>query len=254
MDGKMIRDHLGLLTLAQHEDGAPQTVAVYDQKEGTPRCEQVVATVLLEKLPALDGKHITADALHCQKTNARAVVEKGGDYHFHVKGNQPGLLAQELDARLGPPFFVQTTAGRGRVEVRALGALAFAASAAEFPFARSIVVVRRATTYRKKAKTVTETRYDVSSAETSDYTPEQWQSLVRGHSGGVEIRNHWRRDAVWGEDHAPMRHAGVLASLALLRNALFALLPEHFPGVSHPEIHAQLHSHPVACLRVLRST
>ncbi len=64
--------------------------------------------------------------------------------------------------------------------------------------------------------------------------------------GGVEIRNHWRRDAVWGEDHSRTRHPGVLASLALL--------PEHFPGVSHPEIHEQLHSHPAAWLRVLRST
>src|SRR5580765_7268899 len=40
LDGKMIREHIGLLTLAQHEDGAPQAVALYDQKEGTPRCEQ----------------------------------------------------------------------------------------------------------------------------------------------------------------------------------------------------------------------
>ena len=113
MDGKMIRDHLGLLTLAQHEDGAPQAVAVYDQKEGTPRCEQVVATALLEKIPALDGKLITADALHCQKANARAVVEKGGEYLFQVKGNQPSLLAQAqaldaaaaaLDTRPAPPF------------------------------------------------------------------------------------------------------------------------------------------------------
>ena len=30
----MIRDHIGLLTLAQHEDGAPQSGGyVYDQKE-----------------------------------------------------------------------------------------------------------------------------------------------------------------------------------------------------------------------------
>jgi hypothetical protein len=106
LDGKMIRHHLGLLTLAQHEDGAPQAVAVYDQKEGTPRCEQTVATALFEKLPALDGKLITADALHCQKPNARAVVEKGGEYLFQIKGNQPGLLAQAqaFDARPGTPF------------------------------------------------------------------------------------------------------------------------------------------------------
>ena len=38
MDGKMVRDPIGLLALAQHEDGAPQAVAVHDPKEGTPRC------------------------------------------------------------------------------------------------------------------------------------------------------------------------------------------------------------------------
>jgi hypothetical protein len=106
LDGKMIRDHIGLLTLAQHEDGAPQAVAVYDQKENTPRCEQTAAVALLEQLPALDEKLITADPLHCQRTHARTIVEKGGDYLFQVKGNQPKLLAQaqKLDALADTPF------------------------------------------------------------------------------------------------------------------------------------------------------
>jgi len=106
MDGKMIRDHIGLLTLAQHEDGAPQALAVYDQKEGTPRCEQSAAASLLEKLPALDGKIITADPLHCQRKTARALVEKGGDYLLQIKGNQPSLLrqARRLDALQDTPF------------------------------------------------------------------------------------------------------------------------------------------------------
>lgn len=113
LDGKMIRDHLGLLTLAQHEDGAPQAVAVFDQKEGTPRCEQTVATKLLQKLSALDERTITADPLHCQKANARAVVEKGGDFLFQIKGNQPGLLAQAqaLDALPATPFLSKLTPG-----------------------------------------------------------------------------------------------------------------------------------------------
>lgn len=106
MDGKMIRNHIGLLTLAQHEDGAPQAVAIYDQKEDTPRCEQTAAASLLEKLPALDGKIITADPLHCQRQHARTIVEKGGDYLLQIKGNQPKLLklAQGLDALKDTPF------------------------------------------------------------------------------------------------------------------------------------------------------
>ena len=106
LDGKMIRDHIGLLTLAQHEDGAPQAMAVYDQKENTERCEQTAGAALLEKLPALDGKLITADPLHCQRKTARLIVAKGGDYLLQIKGNQPGLLkqAQRLDALKDPPF------------------------------------------------------------------------------------------------------------------------------------------------------
>ena len=106
LDGKMIRDHIGLLTLAQHEDGAPQAVAVYDQKEGTPRCELSAAATLLAKLPALDGKIITADPLHCQRKTASVIVEKGGAYLVQIKGNQPNLLKQARgrDALPGTPF------------------------------------------------------------------------------------------------------------------------------------------------------
>ncbi len=106
LDGKMIRNHIGLLTLAQHDDGAPQAIAVYDQKEGTERCEQTAAAQLLERLPALDNKIITADALHCQKEHARAIVEKGGDYLLQIKGNQPTLLkqAEGLNAIQSTPF------------------------------------------------------------------------------------------------------------------------------------------------------
>jgi len=106
MDGKMIRNHIGLLTLAQHEDGAPQAIAIYDQKEGTERCEQSAAAAVLEHLPALDGKLITADPLHCQRRLGRVIVEMGGDYLLQIKGNQPHLLrkAQQLDALKDTPF------------------------------------------------------------------------------------------------------------------------------------------------------
>jgi hypothetical protein len=111
LDGKMIRDHIGLLSLAQHEDGVPQAVAVYDQKEGTDRCELSAATALLEKLPALDGKIITADPLHNQRKHARTIVGKGGDYLFQIKDNQPRLFqrAQSLDALQDTPFLPTPT-------------------------------------------------------------------------------------------------------------------------------------------------
>ncbi len=115
LDGKMIRDHIGLLTLAQHEDGAPVAVAIYDQKEDSGRCEQSAAGALLEQLPALDGKLITGDPLHCQRKHAATIVEKGGDYLLQVKANQPHLFqkAQALDQLQSTPFFKRPDSGTG---------------------------------------------------------------------------------------------------------------------------------------------
>jgi hypothetical protein len=108
LDGKMIRDQIGMITLAEHEDGSPYAIALMDQKEGTERCELAAAQELLKTLPALDGKTITADALHCQKETARIIVEKGGDYLLQIKANQPTLLAlaQKLE-KVTPPFFAK---------------------------------------------------------------------------------------------------------------------------------------------------
>ena len=89
LDGKMIRDHIGLLTLAQHEDGAPQAVAVYDQKEGTQRCELSAAAKLLEELPALDGKIITADPLHCQRNTPGPSWKRAGIICSRSKATSP---------------------------------------------------------------------------------------------------------------------------------------------------------------------
>jgi len=111
MDGKMIRNHIGTLTLSSHEDNAPRAMALHDQKEGTQRCELKAAQTLLESLPSLEGKLITADALHCQKQTAQHIVDKGGDYLLQVKGNQPSLhaicqtRASQAQATPGTPFF-----------------------------------------------------------------------------------------------------------------------------------------------------
>ena len=75
--------------------------------------------------------------------------------------------------------------------------------------------------------------------------------LIRGHWGGVEIRNHWRRDAVMGEDRSRSRHPKLLANLALLRSALLALLADHYPDQPLPQIREHLHSRPGQCLALL---
>ncbi len=52
---------------------------------------------LLARL-ALDGRLVTADAMHCQKATARTILGRGGDHVRALKGNQPAPYA---DVRLG---------------------------------------------------------------------------------------------------------------------------------------------------------
>jgi len=60
---------------------------------------------LLEPLP-LAGALVTADAEHCQRAHAQFLVyEKGADYLFLAKGNQPSLeklAAQQLPGGFSP--------------------------------------------------------------------------------------------------------------------------------------------------------
>jgi len=71
-----------------------------------PLCPDAKALLRAPQLPALDGQLLTADPLHCQRGHARTIVEKGGDYLFQIKGNQPGLRqqAQRLDTLQATPF------------------------------------------------------------------------------------------------------------------------------------------------------
>ena len=124
---------------------------------------------------------------------------------------------------------------------------------ADFPFARSLSVVRSQRTVKKTGQTSTESRYYLSSVPAQDYRPEQWLGLIRGHWGGVEIRNHWRRDALMGEDRSRSRNPNLLANLALIRSALLALLADHYPGQSLPEVRERLHSRPGKCLDLFNS-
>lgn len=122
------------------------------------------------------------------------------------------------------PFFAQSTKGHGRLEHRGLGTFAVEAQTLDFPFARCLIAVRSEVTTTKTKRQSSETRFYLSSLRPDERSPAQWHALIHGHWAGVEIRNHWRRDAIWGEDRSRTRNPNALANLALLRSALLALL------------------------------
>jgi predicted transposase YbfD/YdcC len=89
---------------------------------------------------------------------------------------------------------------------------------------------------KKTNRSTTEAHYYLSSALPEQYRPSQWLGLIRGHWAGVEIRNHWRRDVIFAEDGSRSRNPSLLANLALIRNALLAVLAQHYPEAASPPL------------------
>lgn len=79
---------------------------------------------LLELLD-LDGRIVTADAMHGQRGTAGAIRAPGGDYVLALKGNQ-GTLHEDVKLFLDDPgceenllIFQSVDDGHGRIETRA---------------------------------------------------------------------------------------------------------------------------------------
>ena len=92
------------------------------------------------------------------------------------------------------------------------------------PGSRSLVAVRCRRTYKKSGRHQDEIRYFLSSTDPTARTPAEQARLIRGHWGGVEIRNHWRKDALLLEDKTRSRNVNLVGALLLLRNAVLGLL------------------------------
>jgi predicted transposase YbfD/YdcC len=114
-------------------------------------------------------------------------------------------------------------------------------------------VVRSERTIKKTGASSTESRYYLSSVEPQQYSRSEWLQLICGHWAGVEIRNHWRRDVLMGEDGSRSRNPNLLANLAIIRSALLCGLAEQFEGRSQPEIRESLYSDPESCWHLINA-
>lgn len=117
-----------------------------------------------------------------------------------------------------------------------------------------MIVLRSERTIKQTGATTTESRYYLSSAPPNQYQPRQWLDLIRGHWGGVEIRNHWRRDVLMGEDGSRSRNAHLLANLAIMRSALLTILSEQLHDQSLPQFRENLGARPSRCLAIIAAS
>jgi predicted transposase YbfD/YdcC len=225
-DGKTLRgarDGAGNLVhllagLCQHTGTVLAQLAVGAKTNEIPLLRTLLATL------DITGAVITADALHCQRDTAEAIVDAGGHYILTVKANQPTLRKQlkELPWKQVPVADRGTEHGHGRQTTRVLKATAIAAGIA-FPHAVQVLQLTRSLTDHKTKAKHQETVYAISSLTVTDASPQQLASWLRGH-WAIENRLHWVRDVTYAEDHSQIRTGAGPQVMAALRNTAIGLL------------------------------
>jgi predicted transposase YbfD/YdcC len=179
----------------------------------------------LIELLQLKGCVVTADALHCHRGMAKAIVTRGGDYVLAVKENQPALLADaraaiRAAARGGRRSAATTDAAHGRKEKRSALVMPVKDMAKKHEFA-GLKAVARITSKRGNDKT-TERYFLMSQA----YSPKDVLRIVRAH-WTIENSLHWPLDVVLDEDLARNRKDNAPANLAVLRRLALNVARAH---------------------------
>ena len=196
------------------------------------KSNEITAVPALLKLLKLKGTIVTADALNCQRSIARQIVDGGGDYCLALKGNQ-GTLHDDVRRYFDDPESETVTmkpvveGDHGRIESRTAAVTAAVAWLADhgWPGRQAIgKVVRRR---EGDDKPSTETAYYLLSTALS---PERLNEVARLH-WGVENRLHWRLDVVMNEDQDRTRRDNGPHNIAVLRHmAINAMQKEGSKG------------------------
>lgn len=233
-DGKTLR---GTLAHAAPDQRSQHLVSLYETQTGVVLAEppvpdkgneiSVEAALLTPML--VQGRIVTADAMHTQRTCCADIHRFGGYYVLLAKANQPTL---EEDLRLffsEPPLDCRDwrlahtcSKGHGRVERRELIASTELNEwlAATWPGVEQVFCIQR--TSSRQGQRHTQTVYGITNLSPLQASAAQLLELVRRH-WTIENRLHWRRDVTLGEDHCQVRTGEAPLVLAALNNVVLAL-------------------------------
>ena len=201
-----------------------------DADEGEKRTNEIGTVIpLLETVPDIAGRTVTADALLTQRALASYLLGRSADYMFTVKGNQPTLnddirlLLDETIARRAPDFTDESPKPEhGRRERRSIWVSSELNDYLNFPGVGQVFAVRRETVEVKSGKRRCETAYGVTSLSAQAASPERLLSLNRGH-WAIEATHHildWSFD----EDRSRIRSGHGPENMTLLRRFAIGLI------------------------------
>lgn len=177
---------------------------------------------------------VTIDAIGCQKSITKRIIEKGGDYVVSLKDNQPTLRASVEEVFMGKRkvrftddnlFSAYETIEKehGRIETRkyrAIGVKNLPIDVIEWAGIQSLVEIE--STRDIKGKISSEKRLYITSLPPN---AKELASYIRGH-WGIENKLHWLLDVVLKEDASRIRTKNGPKNLATLRHVAVNLVKQ----------------------------
>lgn len=248
IDGKCLRGSYDCINekKAKHVITAYATQAhlCLGQKVTNQKSNEITAIPDLLETLAIKGCMVSIDAMGCQKNIAKKIRDNEADYLLAVKENQKGLYQQIENA------FEQTaiestdtdlTVGHGRVETRKCSLikdLTLIDKKEDWLDLSSIIRIESERYNKTTAKTNTETRYYISSA---DHNAKSFNQNIRSH-WAIENNLHWMLDISFGEDGSRRRKGNHAVNYNILAKTALTLIrqcPKKMP-VSHKKMNAIL--------------
>ena len=212
----------------------PLMVSVWDSQTRVaiaqtraPGGNEIAATLELLGGLVLKGCTVTADALHCHRAMAQAVLDAKADYALGLKANNGPLYAAAerafANAGADAPALATEEKAHGRIERRRASVLpAPVAARALLPGLKALGRIE-AERIGANRKSDTDTRYIALSRK---LTPAKLAEVVRAH-WSIENQLHWILDVVFDEDGARTRKDYGPENLAVIRRLAHNILRMH---------------------------
>ena len=172
------------------------------QKAVDSKSNEITAIPELLELIAIKGCIVTIDAMGCQKSIAKSIVDKNADYLLMVKGNQ-----RELKQQVEKVFSISAVKdecktseiGHGRIEHRkcqVIDQLDFLDDRQDWAELKCIAQITSERICKQTGKQSTETRYYITSLPAN---ATKINNAIRNH-WAVENNLHWSLDVIFKED------------------------------------------------------
>jgi len=181
---------------------------------------------LVEAIPDISGKTITADALLTQRKIAEYIVGRGGDYCFTVKDNQPKLredIKLFFQYRQEPDYSLTDPPDHGRIETRKIWTTTELNSYLEFPHVGQAFVIVRESIYKKTGKPSLDVAYGITSKSPEQAGAEKILYINRRH-WSIENSCHYILDWNYDEDRSRIRTGCGPENITRLRRFAIGLI------------------------------